>query len=251
MLNDKKGFTLLELLIALGIMTVGFLAIAQMQFLSLKQKQKAEFGTTATNIIQFISDTDMAEVRRLYLLNSAAFNNSVTGRIPDFSYCDGAAPPNCPNTPCEDPCTGCPGQPCDVMEALTVGQIPNGANNFPETSCAPIETHNFDPDEITFDTNVANCTDPNAHFYIIKNIIANEALDAPSGFQVLTVTLTYAVKTPAQFDETGLTITDPADNNRPILRNSLATQIYQFTAHIDDWSEFIPGWTQVRVPHLP
>jgi len=127
MLNDKKGFTLLELLIALGIMTVGFLAIAQMQFLSLKQTRKAEIGTTATNIIQFISDTDMAEVRRLYLLNSAAFNNSVAGRIPDFSYCDGAAPPNCPNTPCEDPCSGCPAQPCDVMEALTVGQIPNAA----------------------------------------------------------------------------------------------------------------------------
>jgi len=247
--NNKRGFTLLELLISVGIMSLGFLAIAQMQFLSLRQKQKAEQGTVATNAIQFISDRDMAEVRRLHLLNTIAHVDAVAGRIPDFSYCDGTAPPNCPNTPCVDPCTGCPGQPCDVMEALTVGQIPNGANNFLETSCAPIETHNFDPDEITFDT--ANCTDPNADFYIIKNIIANEALDAPSGLQVLTVTLTYAVKTRAQFDETGLTITDPADNNRPILRNSLAAQIYQFTAHIDDWSEFIPGWNQVRIPHIP
>jgi len=129
-----------------------------------------------------------------------------------------------------------------------VNPVVDGSN---ETTCAPIEVHNLDPDEITFDTVVANCTDPNADLYIIKNVIAEQALDAASGLQVLTVTLTYGVKTPGQFDKTGLTIIDTADDNRPILRNTIATQRFELTAHIDDWSEFIPGWTQVRVPHLP
>ncbi len=60
--NNKRGFTLLELLISVGIMSLGFLAIAQMQFLSLRQKQKAEQGTVATNAIQFIKEIGMDRV---------------------------------------------------------------------------------------------------------------------------------------------------------------------------------------------
>jgi prepilin-type N-terminal cleavage/methylation domain-containing protein len=252
-IQRQDGFTLAEILIAVGIMALGFLAVAEMQYLSLRQKQKAEFGSIATNMIQFVADKDMAEVRRLHLLNSIAHSDSVAGRIPDFSYCDGSAPSDCTNPPCTDPCTGCPGQPCDVMEVLTVGQYPNPPEppDFDEeSSCAPIVTHDFDPEKLVFDTDVNSCTDPDADMYIIKNVRASQQQDPGTLFPILTVTLTYAIKTPGQFAETGLAIIDP-NNNLPILRNSVATQTHTMTAHIDDWSQSPLGWTQVRVPHIP
>jgi prepilin-type N-terminal cleavage/methylation domain-containing protein len=253
--RNQEGFTLAEILIAVAIMALGFLAVAEMQYLSLRQKQKSELGTIATNMIQFASDKDMEEVRRLHLLNTIAHSATVAGRTPDFSYCDGTAPSDCTNPPCADPCTGCPGQPCDTMRVLSIAQIPNPApdpaNPFNDSSCAPIETDDFDPEKLVFDSNVNNCTDPAADMYIVKNVRASQQTDPATLVQILTVTLTYAVKTPSQFAETGLTILDPSNNNRPILSNSIATQSYAMTAHIDDWSQIIPGWTQVRVPHIP
>ncbi|MGB7293459.1 MAG: prepilin-type N-terminal cleavage/methylation domain-containing protein [Thermodesulfobacteriota bacterium] len=249
--SKQDGFTLAEILIAVAIMGLGFLAVAEMQYLSLRQKQKSEFGSVATNIIQFVADKDMEEVRRLHLLNTIAHSATVAGRVPDFSYCDGSAPSDCTNPPCADPCTGCPGQPCDTMRVLSVAQIPDPPAGFDEHSCAPIETNDSDPEKLVFETDVNNCTDPDADMYIIKNVRASQQQDPATLVQILTVTLTYAVKTPGQFGETGLTIIDPNNNNRPILRNSVATQTYIMTAHIDDWSQIIAGWTQVRVPHIP
>ncbi len=253
--RNQEGFTLAEILIAVAIMALGFLAVAEMQYLSLRQKQKSEFGSIATNMIQFAADKDMEEVRRLHLLNTIAHSSTVAGRVPDFSYCDGTPPSDCTNPPCADPCTGCPGQQCDTLRVLSVAQIPNPApapaNPFNETSCAPIQTHDFDPEKLVFDTDVNNCTDPNADMYIVKNVMASQQQDPATLVQIITVTLTYAVKTPGQFAETGLTIIDPTNNNLPILRNSVATQTHIMSAHIDDWSQIIPGWTQVRVPHIP
>lgn len=254
-IHRQDGFTLAEILIAVGIMALGFLAVAEMQYLSLRQKQKSEFGSIATNMIQFVADKDMEEVRRLHLLNTIAYSDTGAGRIPDFSYCDGSAPSDCTNPPCADPCTGCPGQPCDTLRVLSVAQIPNPApdpaNPFSESSCAPIETDDFDPEKLVFDTDVNNCTSPDADMYIIKNVMASQQQDPATLAQILTVNLTYAVKNPSQFAETGLTIIDPNNNNRPILRNSIAAQVHVMTAHIDDWSQQIAGWTQVRVPHIP
>jgi prepilin-type N-terminal cleavage/methylation domain-containing protein len=259
-ISRQDGFTLAEILIAVGIMALGFLAVAEMQYLSLRQKQKAEFGTIATNIIQFVADKDMEEVRRLHLLNTIAHSDCVAGRPnrPDFSYCDGTAPTDCSNPPCADPCS-CTGMttgscttagvPCDTMRVLTVADP--GDPPWEELSCAPIETHDFDPEKLVFDTDVNNCTDPGADMYIIKNVRASQVEDDATGIDILTVTLTYAVKTPGQFAETGLTIVDPANNNLPILRNSVATQTHMISAHIDDWSQIIAGWTLVRVPHIP
>jgi prepilin-type N-terminal cleavage/methylation domain-containing protein len=260
--SKQDGFTLAEILIAVGIMALGFLAVAEMQYLSLRQKQRSELGTIATNIIQFVADKDMEEVRRLHLLNTIAHSNCVAGRIPDFSYCDGTSPSDCSNPPCADPCsctgtTNCTsgGTACDTMRVLSVAQIPNPApdpaNPFNESSCAPIQTDDFDPEKLVFDTDVNNCTDPNADMYIIKDVRASQQTDPATLVQILTVTITYAVKTPGQFAQTGLTILDTNNNNRPILSNSIATQAHTITAHIDDWSQIIAGWTQVRVPDIP
>jgi prepilin-type N-terminal cleavage/methylation domain-containing protein len=260
--TKQDGFTLAEILIAVAIMALGFMAVAEMQYLSLRQKQKSELGSIATNMIQFVADKDMEEVRRLHLLNTIAHSDCVAGRPPEFSYCAGGPPTDCSNPPCADPCsctgtTDCTsgGVPCDTMRVLTVAPIPNPApapaNPFSETSCAPIQTNDFDPEKLVFDTNVNNCTDPDADMYIIKNVMASQQVDPTTLVQILTVNLTYAVKTPGQFGKTGLTILDPNNNNRPILSNSIATQSYDMTAHIDDWSQIIAGWTQVRIPHIP
>jgi prepilin-type N-terminal cleavage/methylation domain-containing protein len=260
--SKQEGFTLTEILIAVAIMALGFMAVAEMQYLSLRQKQRSELGSVATNMIQFVADNDMEEVRRLHLLNTIAHSDCVAGRLPDFSYCDGTAPTDCSNPPCADRCscagtTSCTtaGVPCDTMRVLSVAQIPNPApapaNPFNETSCAPIQTNDFDPEKLVFDTNVNNCTDPDADMYIIKNVRASQEVDPATLIQILTVNLTYAVKTPGQFGKTGLTILDPNNNNLPILRYSVATQSYEMSAHIDDWSQIIAGWTQVRIPHIP
>jgi prepilin-type N-terminal cleavage/methylation domain-containing protein len=256
-IHRQDGFTLAEILIAVGIMALGFLAVAEMQYLSLRQKQKSEFGSIATNMIQFAADNDMEEVRRLHLLNTIAHSDCVARRAPDFSYCDGTIPTDCSHPPCADPCscagsTSCTsaGVPCDTMRVLSVNPIVVGDPDG-ETSCAPIQTHDFDPEKLVFDTNVNNCTDPTADMYIIKNVRASQQADPTTLVQILTVTLTYGVKTPVQFAGTGLTIIDPNNNNRPILSNSVATQTHIISAHIDDWSQIIPGWTQVRVPHIP
>jgi len=55
---SQNGFTLIEILVAVFIMSVGFLALSQMEFLSVRQKQMAEAGSNATNTIQFAGDRD-------------------------------------------------------------------------------------------------------------------------------------------------------------------------------------------------
>ncbi|MEZ4547618.1 MAG: prepilin-type N-terminal cleavage/methylation domain-containing protein [Thermodesulfobacteriota bacterium] len=81
LLRNERGFTFTEIIIAISIMALGFLAMAQMQYLSLRQKQRAEQGTVATNVIQFIADRDMEEVKRAHLLNSIAFVEAQAGRL--------------------------------------------------------------------------------------------------------------------------------------------------------------------------
>ncbi|MCL4246501.1 MAG: prepilin-type N-terminal cleavage/methylation domain-containing protein, partial [Candidatus Dadabacteria bacterium] len=81
LLRNQRGFTFTEIIIAISIMALGFLAMAQMQYLSLRQKQRAEQGTVATNIIQFIADRDIERVKRSHLLNSIAFVEAQAGRL--------------------------------------------------------------------------------------------------------------------------------------------------------------------------
>jgi prepilin-type N-terminal cleavage/methylation domain-containing protein len=50
-IKNSNGFTFTEVMIALSMMALGFLAMAQMQFLSLKQKQDAELGTDRLDIL--------------------------------------------------------------------------------------------------------------------------------------------------------------------------------------------------------
>src|SRR3989337_4456184 len=231
--KNQEGFTLIELLIATLIMSIGFIAFAEMQFLSLLQKQRAELGSTATNAIQFISDRDMAEAKRSYLLNSNSRMDAQAGRTLDLSYCDGGGTSVC------DAC------PCDPLEAIT----PNPDNGVTETTCAAIDRHNLDPNNITFRTTKADCqTDGDtilaanrSVLYIVKK--AETDVDAAVIPNIVEVQITYAIKTSPQFDDTDITSV--------LIRDSIASQSFGVTAHVDDYSDLIPGWNLVRIPNVP
>jgi len=75
---SQNGFTLIEILVSVFIMSIGFLALSQMEFLSVRQTRLAEQGTMATNIIQFISDRDASEVKKRTLLNNKEIMGSST-----------------------------------------------------------------------------------------------------------------------------------------------------------------------------
>lgn len=240
-IKNEKGFTLIEVMIALFIMTIGFLAMAQMQFLSLKQKQNAELGTIATNMIQFISDRDMAEAKRVHLLNSIAYVEAQAGRLdplsgtePHLQYCTGE----------QNVCIGCP---CNPLIAITPNPVPNqdqAGNDIPETTCAVISTHDFDPENVEFKAVQSDCVPANGGgLFVVKQVVTT-IVNPGSTSQISRLDITYGVKTPLQFEET--------DFDSVSLKDTIASQGFAISSHREDWSEIIgAGWNQVIVPHIP
>jgi type IV pilus modification protein PilV len=55
-LDNKCGFTLVEVLVALTLMAIGILAVVQMQIVALKSNTIAQRLTVATNIAQEVMD---------------------------------------------------------------------------------------------------------------------------------------------------------------------------------------------------
>ncbi|NIP31754.1 MAG: prepilin-type N-terminal cleavage/methylation domain-containing protein [Candidatus Dadabacteria bacterium] len=237
---QEKGFSLLELIIALGIMAVGFLAMAQMQFLSLRQHNVAQSGTLATNIIQFASDNDLVEIKRRFLLNSQNYIKGLKGLTvsssPDF--CDGTPPSNCPNSPdtCADPCTSCPCNPFTIITS----KASLDDDNSTETACAAVKLIDLNSDKLDFKTTASNCT--NGEYYIIRQVTTNVIQSTnPVDPDLLQFTITYAVKSPRKFDETGFNLKT---------KNVLALQNIEISGHFDDWSQYVPTWSNVLVPHI-
>jgi len=226
---SQKGFTLTEIMIALAIMALGFLAMAQMQYLSLRQKQQAELGTVATNIIQFIADRDMEEVKRAHLLNSIAFMAAQAGNLTDdnLKYCQGD----------KNLCDGCP---CNPLKALA----PDLDDNSVTVQCAVINIHDSDPEDVEFKTQVSDCEADSQDALIVVKLVKVEIDEGNGNDPTITMlNVTYGVKSKKQFEET--------DFESLSIKNTLVTQNMVFTAHEEDWSRFVPSWTEVNIPHVP
>ena len=242
--KNQSGFTFIEILVALGIMTFGFLAMSQMQYLSLRQKNLAELGTVGSNIIQSAIDRDLKRTRKVHFLNQVIFEKEKRGIDTSVStfddFCDGTAPTSCPQTTCEDPCTACP---CNPLDSFTSDST---TNNFVETLCNPIDDlENFSPEDIDF-VDEATCNGIDTPFYLLRRVNTN--FDNTVNPIETTLNVGYAVKTPNQL--TNYTWDDPL-----ITSNSVLVQNILITAYINDWSDTVnraaEDWTNIMIPNLP
>lgn len=247
---NQRGFTLLELLIAVLVMSIGFLAMGQMQYLSLRLKSSSEEGSVATNVIQFVSDRDMAEMRRLHLYNARLYFDAEAERIdpsnttdPAFDYCDGSS---------NSACSACPCNPLEVLRDLP---LPGDTDTV--TQCAAVNVLNPDPKNLVYhdssdsgdcenDANVIATADPDnpgTPLFVVRRVDTVRTQETGQ-LPIFTLTVNYAVKTPIQFDQS-------VGPTSILLRDSIVSQVYEFTAHQDDWSAFVPTWSTVLVPHIP
>jgi prepilin-type N-terminal cleavage/methylation domain-containing protein len=233
-MSKQSGFTILEILIAILIMSVGFIALSQMQFLSILQKQRAEAGTIATNIIQFANDSDMAKAKKMHQLNILVLLDTIAQRTPDFTYCGDST---------KFGCTECP---CDPLTAFT----PNPVSGTDENTCSIVDINDFEPETLNY-TDASTCqiildTFGTEAMVLVKNAEIEQVV--VDGVTIMTISLMYGVKSVEQFVATSLSVS---------LRDTLASQSFQVTAHLDNYNESgsissnPTGWINVRVPHLP
>lgn len=244
--KNRSGFTLLEILVALGIMAIGFLAMSQMQYLSILQTRRASEGTLGTNFIQYAVDRDLQDLRRTHLLNSQVYIDAQADKPysanPD--YCDGTAPASCPESgdhSCVDPCQSCPCDPVAELYGIDTTQ------DDTQTSCAEIDNVNdFDVTGIRYETNFNNCTD--SQYYLVRSVNSTLIQNAdPTLDDELDIDITYGLKTQRQFS------TDELKQSFTI-RDTVAIQNVRVTAHIaTDWNEVINSadWNRVVIPNVP
>jgi hypothetical protein len=111
-----------------------------------------------------------------------------------------------------------------------------------QITCAVIGVHDFDPKKVSFKSTKAGCTGgAGDSLIVVKQVVSNtdDSTDPPE----TTLTVTYGVKTKSQFAETGFEGLSK--------KGTLAMQDMVFSAHEEDWSQFIPSWTEIMVPHVP
>lgn len=237
----SRGFTLVEVLVATLIMAVGFLAMAEMEFLSLEQHRFSGYGTLGTNMIQHASDFDIASVRRIHMLNSTAYVDAQAGRVANLAYCDGNPPPSCPGGTCQDPCSQCPCNPFAVL-------MPDFGDGRTSTFCSAVDVKNFDPAKLTYRESASLCLADGKALaegggvpaYIVRRVAAS--IDTGDTPNIARLELTYAMKTERQFRETGLEVGQSG---------SYAVMSFEVSGHRDDWSTYLPGWNSMWVPHVP
>ena len=231
--NTRSGFTILEILIAIFVMGIGFLGLSQMEYLALNMKGKSEEGTLATNVIQFATDADMSILKEVNQLNSNTILDAVNGRTLDLSYCNGGI---------DSICSSCP---CDPFEFLT----PNPDDGVTETTCVVVDAEEFDPRFLAY-SNATQCTSDisalqasKLHPIVVLKRAAT-TVDTTADPDEITVALTYSVKNVEQYTDSGLSTS---------LRDNLVVQDYLVSGHLTDFSDIaaLSGWSSVRVVHVP
>ncbi|MEZ4547619.1 MAG: hypothetical protein R3B51_07840 [Thermodesulfobacteriota bacterium] len=105
-----------------------------------------------------------------------------------------------------------------------------------------MDPYDFDPKDVDFTTVAATCNAANNESLIIVKRV-DSVTDNTQLPPITTLTVTYAVKTKNQFLDTGFQSLS--------IRDTLATQNLVFSAHREDWSQFIPTWNNVSVLHVP
>lgn len=249
MTSNNKGFTLFEILIALAITAVGFLAMSQMQYISLRQKTLAETGTFATNVIDTVSDFEMANARAISLLNARVYLDSQANKtiLNQVQYCDGSD---------DSVCAQCPCNPLTVFTSPGFNLFANGS----ETLCVPLDIENFNISDIEYFDSVAGCSatadDLNPSFFIIRRVVNN--FDGASTPNQINLNVTYALKSLKQLKDTGngLELGDGGESGPLKITHSISLQNYQISAHVEqDWTNFVTlaggTWNLVVVPHIP
>jgi len=232
-MSKQSGFTILEVLIAILIMSIGFIALSQMQFLSVLQKQRAEAGTIATNIVQFANDSDLAKAKKMHQLNILVLLDTIAQRTPDYTYCGDST---------KFGCTECP---CDPLTAFTPNPVVGN-----EKTCSIIDINDFDPENLIY-TNQTTCQTTLDSFgteamILVKDVDTNSVV--VDGITIMTLSIMYGVKSEEQFRDSGLSV---------LLKDTLVAQSFEVTAHLDNYNESgaissnPAGWINVRVPHLP
>ncbi len=239
---SQNGFTIIEILAAVFIMSVGFLALSQMEFLSVRQKQMAEAGSNATHVIQFAADRDLAELKRVTLLNNQTFIIESSGTPANYTYCDGSSDSSvCSNCPC-NPLTRI------APDLTTIGT----AVSIKDTECAAIDLDSSDIKSGIYTTDETTClsiyNSLNAEglFLLRRASVSSEFADAVTIDSIFTINLTYAVKSLEQFVDSEFSLA---------LRDNLAVQGIAITAQTQDYSDTIPvssgAWGSVVVPYVP
>lgn len=236
--TKESGFTLIEILVAVFIISIGFLALSQMEFLSVRQKQMAEQGSNATNLIQFTADMDLGELKRVNLLNARTFVVETSGRTADYTYCDGSSDASV--------CSNCPCNPLALIapDPTTVGTK--------DVQCAAIGLDSSDVKSINYTTDETTClTNYNdmgteGLFVLRRASVDSQTSDTVTIESIYNINLTYAVKSLKQIRDNGFSLT---------LKDNLAVQGIAITAQTDDYSDIVPissgSWGSVVIPHVP
>lgn len=231
-MGDSKGFTLIEVLVALFIMSIGFLALSQMQYLSFRQTQLAHSGTTATNLIQAFSDSDLSRLRSIHLNNRLIINKADDRLLTseDIEFCN--------NDLCDNLC------PCDPFLLIS-----DPVANQPEIECAVIDFENFRLEEPIFSSDRETCINQdgiNKSFYLLRTV------DLDTNINIFpterTYSITYSIIFPGEFEDPNI---EELSDIRP--GNTIASQQIELTAHVLNIGFNDPGLNAIQfvIPHIP
>ena len=122
--NRQQGFTLLEVLIALLVLSIGLLGLAALQTTGLRSNEMASMRTTSTMLAYDISDRMRANPQGTndgdYVIDTSA----VTGTIPNCTSAD---------------CTTVQLATFDLSQWKTaVGRLPGGLGDITQTAGPPL-----------------------------------------------------------------------------------------------------------------
>ncbi len=82
MREQNRGFTLLEVMVAMSIMAIGLVAVFQMQSQSISMSTEARFQTTAS----FLAQSKMADLEALSVLDNRTEKGDFAPDHPDYGW---------------------------------------------------------------------------------------------------------------------------------------------------------------------